>query len=139
MNAYRDRSHDRYLSERVLTATPIELIQLLLDRCVGEIEIARRCLDDHDRAGALPHLRRSQDIVTELRAALDLSQGPLAISLDALYDYSFSSLIEGQLTGAPEHLAGPVQVLSQVRDGWRAAFPAGSPPGVVAAATASIT
>ena len=69
---------DRYLAERVSTASPEQLIMMLLDRAVAELQLAQQDLTNGDRLAAAPHLRRAQDIVGELRCSLDLTVGSLS-------------------------------------------------------------
>jgi flagellar secretion chaperone FliS len=112
---------DRYLNDKILTATPTELIQMLLDRCVVEMDLANDHLANGARAAATPHLRRAQDIVSELRAALRLEVGQMATNLDAIYAFAFRELVEAQLTGVAR-LDGPGRAIAEIRDGWRDAF-----------------
>jgi len=112
---------DRYLAERVETASPEQLIKMLLDRAVAELEQARTELQASNRIAASPHLRRAQDIVGELRCCLDLSVGPIASNLDELYGFAFTELVEAGLDGNPDHVSDVVSVLEPVRDAWNQA------------------
>ena len=109
---------DRYLAERVQTASPEQLIKMLLDRAVAELEQAKGGLQAGDRLGASPHLRRAQDIVGELRSCLDLSIGQLATNLDELYGYAHTQLVEASLDGESHRVSDVVAILEPVRDAW---------------------
>ncbi len=109
---------DRYLAERVRTATPEQLIKMLLDRAVAELELARVELEAGRRPAANPHLGRAQGIVGELRCCLDLRVGQLAANLDELYGYAYGRLVEAGLDGEPSHVHDVVSVLEPVRDAW---------------------
>lgn len=112
---------DRYLAERVETASPQQLIKMLLDRAVAELELAQADLQAGNRPAATPHLRRAQDIVGELRCSLDLDVGPLATNLDQLYGFAFSQLVEASLDGKAGRVTDVVSLLEPVRDAWNQA------------------
>ena len=109
---------DRYLAERVTTATPGQLIKMLLDRLLVELDMAKSHLDDGQRPAASPHILRAQDIVTELRSSLNLDAGDIAGQLDELYSYAFAELVEAQLGGDPTHISHAATVLAPVQDAW---------------------
>ena len=109
---------DRYLAERVTTATPGQLIKMLLDRLLVELDMAKSRLDEGQRPAASPHILRAQDIVTELRSSLDLDAGDIAGQLDELYSYAFAELVEAHLGGDATHISHAVTVLAPVQDAW---------------------
>lgn len=109
---------DRYLAERVTTATPSQLIKLLLDRLLVELDTAKDHLDQRARPAALPHILRAQDIVAELRNSLRLEVGPIARQLDDLYAYAFGELVEAHLGGDPKRIDHAVIALAPVREAW---------------------
>lgn len=109
---------DRYLAERVTTATPGQLIKMLLDRLLVELDMAKTRLDDGERPAASPHILRAQDIVTELRSSLNLDAGDIAGQLDELYSYAFAELVEAHLGGDPTHISHAATVLAPVQDAW---------------------
>lgn len=123
---------DRYIADRVNTATPGQLIKMLLDRLLVELEMAGNRLADGNRSAAAPHILRSQDIVTELRSCLNLEAGPIAHNLDQLYSYAFAQLVEAQLGGDARHVGDVALVLAPVQDAWNhvCATTAGTTTGV---------
>jgi len=109
---------DRYLADRVLTASPEQLIKMLLDRVVVELGLAQEQLQAGHRLDAAPHLTRSQDIIGELRCCLDLSVGPVAQNLDDLYGFAFSRIVEASLGGSAGYVDDVISVLAPVQDAW---------------------
>jgi len=109
---------DRYIAERVTTATPGQLIKMLLDRLLVELDMAKQQLDGGARPAASPHILRAQDIVTELRSSLNLDVGPIAAQLDELYGYAFTELIDAMLGGDSTHITNAATVLAPVQDAW---------------------
>jgi len=113
--------HERYLTDKIQTARPEQLIKMLLDRALAELELASDVLRGGDRLAASPHIRRAQDIVGELRCSLDLSVGSIATNLDALYGFAYSQLLEAGLDGAPHHVEDVAALLEPLRDAWNQA------------------
>ncbi len=112
---------NRYLADRVQTASPEQLIKMLFDRALAELEMADGELGAGNRPAASPHLRRAQDIVGELRCCLDLSVGELAINLDQLYGFAYGELVEASIDGAPRHIQNVTRILEPIRDAWNQA------------------
>lgn len=115
------RRSDPYLVDRILTAAPEQLIQMLLDRAVAECGIAAERLDAGDVVAAHPHLGKAQDIIAELRCSLDLSVGPIAANLDTLYDFSFSRLVDAHLGRDGSKARDAQRALEPIQDAWRQA------------------
>jgi flagellar protein FliS len=112
---------DRYLNDRVLTASPAELTAMLYDACVGALKLAARLQEsgDHVRAGG--RLLKAQDIVLELRTTLNPAAGDLAVRLDALYTYAFGLLVKANVQRDPAATLEALSVLEPLAQAWRTA------------------
>lgn len=116
----------RYQRDRVLTATPAELVGMIYDVAVRSVAAAGTSLDAGDRTAATAHLVKAQDAVVELRCGLDNDctdpeAAALARRLDSLYEYVYLRLVRANLGGdrsAVEECAG---ILRELRDAWRQA------------------
>jgi flagellar protein FliS len=107
----------------VAAADPHRLVLLLLEGALSRINLARACNDRAERQERNRHLERAVAIVGELRACLDLTQGPLARNLDDLYDFVMRQLMLGQLTNDPRGISGAASVLQEIRLAWAALAP----------------
>jgi flagellar protein FliS len=112
----------------VAAADPYRLVLMLLDGALARIAQARVSGAQSASLEKTQHLQRALAIVGELRASLDLTQGPIARNLDALYDFVSRQLLLGQSSNDPAVLDTASNVLSELRGGW-AAMPQGQ--GVV--------
>ncbi len=110
------RELERYRRDRILTAPPHLLIQLLLEQAIADIDAALVETDVAERAGLIRH---AQEVVLELRCSLDLSQGEIATNLDSLYDWVTSQCIDAFLSKEPAPLEGARSVLKDVLEGWK--------------------
>lgn len=104
----------------VAAADPHRLVMLLLDGAIARIAQAKASGEHGDRAAKSQHLQRALAIVGELRASLDLAQGPLARNLDDLYDYVSRQLLLGQVSAEARVLAAASSILLEIRGAWAA-------------------
>ena len=113
---------DRYLEERVLTASPVELTAMLYDACVGSIKLAIRLQEAGEHVAALPKLIKAQDIVLELRTTLNHEAGELAASLDALYTWAWQLLIRAGTKRDTAAAREALEVVEPLQLAWRQTF-----------------
>jgi len=126
---------NRYLADRVMTATPEQLVGMLYDVTVRSLVAGGTALAEGDRPTASQHLLKAQDAVGELRCSLDLSAGQLATSLDALYAYAYVRIVRGMVQGDQAAVAEVLTIMQELREAWRQAClqPAPSAPAALAA------
>lgn len=116
---------DHYLEQRVLTATPAELTQMLFDACVGSIKLALRLQEAGEHLAALPKLTKAQDIVLELRTTLNHQAAPeLSQRLDALYTWAWTELLQCAVTRDPQRGRAALEVVEPLQQAWRQSFSA---------------
>ena len=112
---------DRYLTERVLTASPAELTAMLYDAAVGALKSALRLRADGDHATALKRVQKAQDIVLELRTTLNPAAGELSDRLDALYTFAWTQMLQGSLEKDDRKLRAALDVIEPLQQAWRQA------------------
>ena len=112
---------DRYLTEKVNTASPAELIGMLYDAGIVAMQAGQAAIEGHNVGDAHRHLVRAQNIVVELRCSLRPSAGEIAQNLDRLYEFLGRRLVEANLTKDPAIVAGCIRVFTPLRDAWREA------------------
>lgn len=110
---------DRYLTERVLTASPAELTAMLFDACVGALKAAARLQEAEEHALAGQRLLKAQDIVLELRSTLNPAAGDLTVSLDALYTYTYGLLVRANVRRDRAATLEALGVVQPLQDAWR--------------------
>ena len=66
---------DHYLTDRVMTASPAQLTDMLFQGAVAALRGAARLQEAGDFAGALPRSLKAQRILMELRTSLDHGAG----------------------------------------------------------------
>ena len=111
---------NRYLEDRVLGATPLELVQILYDAALASVRSARRHLASGDILARSREITRGQLLVGELTSSLDRKAGgELGDRLFELYDYMQRRLTEAHIEQSDEPLAEVGSLLSTLLEGWR--------------------
>lgn len=112
----------RYRNAELASATPGQLVVMLLDKCVLTIRRAQAALDAGDIPTRTTHICAAADMIGELRGSLDFEAGgDLSPQLDALYAYSVRELFAANRTQDPAKLASVLHVVSELREGFAGA------------------
>lgn len=115
-------SYGTYKRVDVQTASQGKLIVMLFNGAIQRAEEARRLLSRGKTDGVHSNLIRAQDIIAELRSALDMKAGPIAAQLDRIYEYFQHLLIKANIRKEVLPLDEAIQHLGTMRDTWQEAF-----------------
>lgn len=112
---------DRYLVERVNTATPAQLTGMLFDAGVGSLRNALVALEGGDVSEVHRLLVKAQDIVLELRCSLNHDAGEIAANLDALYEFLYNRLVLANVRKDAALVEEGISLLEPLQLAWREA------------------
>ncbi len=134
---YRPNKYQAYQTGAVLTASPAHLVLLLFD---GALKFAHIGLEGFKHEDPLEfnltihqNLQKSQAIIRELKACLDIEKGPeFAEKMSALYDYFDRRLQEANLKKEKEPIEEVIRHLGVLRDAWKEMMQKQSSPGASA-------
>lgn len=115
-------NHKRYQQVNVETASQGKLIVMLFNGAVQRAEKALHAIESGTSEGAHNHLVRAQDIIGELRGALNMEAGEIAENLDRIYEYFQHLLIKANVRKDPEPLKDVIDLMSLMRDTWAELF-----------------
>ena len=118
----RNEFADRYLAEKVNTASPAELIGMLFDAGMVAMQAAKAAIEARSVADAHRHLVRAQNIVVELRCSLNPEAGEMAANLEALYDFLGRRLVDANVKKDQAIVDDCIRVFAPLRDGWAEAL-----------------
>lgn len=107
-----------YARNRVLGASPAGLVLILLQEARRRVGLAQDALRKRQHEEAHHHLIRAQDIIYELRGAVDLDAGQLAHDLVSLYDFVLSGLLEANIKKTEGKLDVVAEVLANLASAW---------------------
>lgn len=111
--------HDAYLESRVLTADPIELVNLLYQACKQAVREARHHLAEGRIAERSREINKACEIVIELATALDHERGgEISQRLALLYDYMQQRLLEANMQQSDAPLTDVLGLLSTLSEAW---------------------
>jgi flagellar secretion chaperone FliS len=111
----------RYLSDRIATASPQQLLVMLYDRLALDLERGEDLLVQGDRQAAGAQLQHAQEIILELRATLKVELWEGGPRLAALYVWLVQELIQANLKGDVRRVRDCRKVVEPLRDAWREA------------------
>src|ERR1017187_9206690 len=111
--------HDAYLESRILTADPIELVNLLYQACVQAVREARRHLAEGRIAERSREINKACQLVIELATSRDHERGKeISRPLALLYDYIQRRLREANMQQSDAPLADVLGLLSTLSEAW---------------------
>ena len=114
-----NNAHDAYLESRVMTADPVELIDLLYQACTQSVSDARAHLAAGRIAERARAITKACAIVIELAVVLDHERGgEISRRLALLYEYIHRRLITANLEQSDEPLAEVLGLLVTLSEAW---------------------
>jgi len=112
-----------YRKVNVETASQGKLIVMLFNGAIQRAEEAKRQLSRGKTEGVHNNLLRAQDIIAELRGALNLNVGgELVRTLDRVYEYFQHLRIKANIRKEGAPLDEAINHLAGMRDTWQEAF-----------------
>jgi flagellar protein FliS len=120
----RNNAIDAYLESRILSADPIELVNLLYQACTGAVREARHDLQNGEIAARSRSISKATEILVELMASLDHERGgAISQRLGQLYDYMLRRLTEANFQQSDEPMAEVLGLLSTLSEAWEGLKP----------------
>ena len=120
----KNNGHDAYLESRVLSADPVELVQMLYQACMRAVRSARHHLAEGEIGERSRSINQACEILMELNGALDHERGgDLSSRLAQLYDYMQTRLLEANMQQSDAALAEVVGLLATLGEAWEAVVP----------------
>jgi flagellar protein FliS len=125
--------HDAYLESRILSADPIELVNLLYQACTGAVREARHHLANGEIAGRSRSITKASEILIELTTSLDHQRGgEISQRLGQLYDYMLHRLTEANFQQSDAPLTEVLGLLSTLSEAWEGLKPKERPAAMAA-------
>jgi flagellar secretion chaperone FliS len=109
-----------YRAAQASSSSPASRVVLLLQGAVRFGNQHLVALERQDREASHTASLRAQAIVSALREVLDLSAGPIATQLDALYDFTLARLVDGNIRRDPAPTREALTILRELLSAWEA-------------------
>lgn len=100
------------------TASPHQLIAMLLEGALDRIARARGAMRNGDRAARLQSIGAAISIIEYLNLSLDLEAGQVSERLAALYDYCVRRLTQANASEDAGMLDEVANVLRPIKQAW---------------------
>ena len=113
---------DAYKKVGVETASQGKLVAMLFNGAIQRAEEAKRHLGKGDGAKVHNNLIRAQEIIAELRSALNMKTGEIAQNLDRIYEYFQHLLVTANIRKQDAPIDECVALMTRMRDTWKEAF-----------------
>ncbi len=108
-------------SGRIESATPHRLIQLMMERALAKIGLARTQIRDGKIEAKGNSISDAISIINGLQASLNHSADPrMSENFDALYAYMMQRLLEANLSNDDDRLRETADLLRELKDAWDA-------------------
>jgi len=107
----------------ITTADPGKLVLMCYNGAINYVKIAIQKYRDKDFEGKCKALAKTQDIIDELRHALDFEKGgEIARNLESLYNYISRKLIISNVNKNINDLNEVVGILEELKSAWEIVF-----------------
>ncbi|MDH4122103.1 MAG: flagellar export chaperone FliS [Deltaproteobacteria bacterium] len=119
------RYSQAYQKAAVNTLDQGKLIVMLYDGAIKFLTLGADKLDKGQFFDAHENILKGKSIVAELMGSLNMEKGgDIALNLQRLYVFMFNELIEANVNRQSARVRNVVNLLKEVREGWKA-IPAG--------------
>lgn len=115
-------SYNAYKRVDIETASQGKLIVMLLNGAILKAKEAKRHMEATAPEKVHDCLIRAQDIVAELRSALNMGAGEVATNLDRSYEYFQHLLIMANVRKEPGPIDECVALMTTIRETWEEVF-----------------
>lgn len=113
--------YQQYAQNKVFTATPGELTLMLYEGILKFSRRAKLSLEQNKPMEANTALIRVQDIIRELKFALD-KQYALSGQLENLYNFMLQHLIEANIRKDSKYIDEVIELAQELHDTWKEAI-----------------
>jgi flagellar secretion chaperone FliS len=111
--------HRDYMENRVLSAPPVEIVQMLYQVAIDNLNTAIAYLKTDDNLGRSRAVTKAQQAVDELLFALDHAAGAsFSRNLADLYNYVRREIIAGHTRRSERAFRNALGVLKILSEGW---------------------
>lgn len=113
MNPYQ-----KYQEINVKTADQGKLILMMYDGAIIFLQQAKEFGRDKDYVAKSEKITRTQDILFELMAALNMEAGSIAVNLKSLYMYMVKRLFDAIFKNDSHAIEESIKIMSELRESW---------------------
>ncbi len=106
-----------YNREKILTASPVELIVMLYDAFIRKLKMTQVYIEDKDYENANINIQKCQDIIVELVNSIN-AEYEIGRELMKIYDFVNSQLFEINLKKDASKIPPVINIMGELRGSW---------------------
>ena len=110
--------YSKYQETQIKTADQGKLILMMYDGAIIFLQQAREMMKEKDYIGKAEKISKTQDILFELIAALNMEAGSIAKNLKSLYMYMIKRLFDANIKKDTLAIEETIKILSELRIAW---------------------
>lgn len=108
-----------YRTQSVMTASPAQMVAMLLDRCIASLNEAGRAIEAGDIQRRATANRRAREILMHMASTLDFERGgEIARNLGNLYSYAQRRLADVDFRNNGQAANEVAELLEPIRQSW---------------------
>jgi flagellar protein FliS len=112
-----------YRKTNVVTADPKRLVLMCYEGVIDSLKLGRQKILEKDYEAKGTALGKAQDIIQELMSSLDFDKGgPIAKSLDSLYNYMLRRILHANLEKDTSAIDEVIGMLNTLKSAWEEIF-----------------
>lgn len=109
------------ISTEVMSASSHRLIQLLFEKCMQQMQLAKEYIKNNERVNRNDSIAKANDIIIYLRSCLNIeneSTKQFSAQLDSTYLIIQKCLLNAMLKNDIEYLELATMMLTNIKSGW---------------------
>lgn len=111
--------YNAYKNTQIKTASREQILLMLYDGAIRFMKQGKKALKQENHELAHDKLLKSQDIITELMASLDMDiGGEIAEDLYSLYDFILHNLVQANVEKNAKRVDQAMDVMSDLNEAW---------------------
>lgn len=119
MSPVDPRGANAYFETHVQSRTPLELVVMLYDGALRFMKEAGEAMQRRDLVAKRAAMSKALAIIGELQGSLNMTAGgEFAATLDRLYTYINTRLLDANIKGEVEPIEESIRLLAPMRDAW---------------------
>lgn len=114
------QTNQSYLKNQVMSASPAQLISMLMAGAIKNIKLAQKAIEAEDKPKTHAKILLAQDIILELKYAVNQDvEGSVGPELINLYDYMYEQLVQANINNDPAKLAEVDTLMTDLLMTWK--------------------
>lgn len=114
------QTNQSYLKNQVMSASPAQLISMLMAGAIKNIKLAQKAIEAEDKPKTHAKILLAQDIILELKYAVNQDvEGSVGPELINLYDYMYEQLVQANINNDPAKLAEVDTLMTDLMTTWK--------------------